>query len=168
MSQYEKKASIDVLKDRARALARPLDETADRGVSLTLFSRLRTWYGVRLEEVEGAGQLREISRVPGAPPWIAGAIYHRGEVLTLIDLPAFWGQSTRGIADMPTYLVLGHDGAHIGVLVESLAGVQEVDAPPEPYRGVERVGLAEMAQRKHQPVLVLSAARLLADPRLKA
>jgi len=162
------RVAIEVLKARAKDLARPIDESADKRFSLTLFMRQRNLYGARLGEIEGAGQLREISRVPGAPPWIAGAIYHRGEVLTLIDLPSFWGEQTRGVADMPTYVVLGHGGARIGVLVESLAGVQEVDAAPVPYRGVERVGLAEMAQKKGEPVLVLSSALLLSDPRLKS
>jgi hypothetical protein len=56
----------------------------------------------------------------------------------------------------------------IGLLVEELVGVHEVDAAIQPYRGDERVGVSEVAHWGAQPVLVLSASRLLQDGRLKS
>jgi hypothetical protein len=54
----------------------------------------------------------------------------------------------------------------VGVLVEELQGVQDVDANTTPYQGVDRSGLTEVARQRGSAILVLSAARLLQDPRL--
>jgi chemotaxis signal transduction protein len=163
---------IDVLKDRARALAQKAEVALSVGTSLTLFSRGKLagksiLYGVRTEEVEGAGRLRHLSAIPAAPSWMVGAVQHQGAVLTLVDLPAFWGQELEGIADLPTYLVITDGERRIGVLVEDLHGVLEVEGAPVLYKGPERSGLTSMARRAGEPVLVISGPALLQDTRLK-
>ena len=162
------KDAIQILKERAEAAAHVEDQVAIATVALSLFVRGKQLYGLRLGEVEGAGRLRQLSNVPGAPPWMVGAVQHRGSILTLLDLAPFWGTELKGLADLPTFIVVTDGRAQIGVLVEELLGVHEVDAAIQPYRGDERVGVSEVARWGTQPVLVLSAARLLQDGRLKA
>jgi purine-binding chemotaxis protein CheW len=159
--------AIEILKERAEALARSDQASADAAVPLTLFHRGKQLYGVRLGEVEGAGRLKQFSPVPGAPPWMVGAVQHRGAILTLLDLPPFWGLEVKGLSDLPTFLVISDGLQKVGVLVEELLGVHEVDGEVAPYRGDERAGVSEVARFSGQPVLVLSAARLFQDGRLK-
>lgn len=162
------KDAIQILKERAEAAAHVEDQVAMATVPLSLFVRGKQLYGLRLGEVEGAGRLRQLSTVPGAPPWMVGAVQHRGTIITLLDLAPFWGMELKGLADLPTFVVVGDGRAQIGVLVEELLGVHEVDAAIQPYRGDERVGISEIAHWGQQAVLVLSAARLMQDGRLKA
>jgi chemotaxis signal transduction protein len=161
------KEAIDILKQRAEALAHVDDARTTPIASLSLFLRGKQLYGVRLSEVEGAGRLRQLSTVPGAPGWMVGAVQHRGSILTLVDLAVFWGLEIRGVADLPTCGVVGDGNQRLGLLVEDLIGVQEVEATIQPYRGDERAGISEIAHFGAEPVLILSAARLMQDARLR-
>ncbi|MGQ0508216.1 MAG: chemotaxis protein CheW [Myxococcaceae bacterium] len=161
-----KRAPLDILQERAQQLAeRPAPEQQGK-VALTMFLRGGQVYGVRTLEVEGAGRLRDLSPAPGAPAWMLGAIQHRGRVLSLVDLPLFWNMETSGVADLPTYIVVSDGISQVGILVEELRGVQDVDAVTTTYQGVERSGLTEIARQAGNPILVLSAPALLQDSRL--
>jgi purine-binding chemotaxis protein CheW len=162
------KNAIQILKARAEAAAHVEETVAMATVPLSLFMRGKQLYGLRLGEVEGAGRLRQLSHVPGAPPWMVGAVQHRGSILSLLDLAPFWGVEIKGLADLPTFIVVTDGRGQIGVLVEELMGVHEVDAAIQPYRGDDRVGISEVAHWGEQAVLVLSAARLLQDGRLRS
>src|SRR5262245_56719248 len=162
------KDAIQILKERALAVAHVEDQVAVATVPLSLFIRGKQVYGLRLGEVEGAGRLRQLSHVPGAPAWMVGAVQHRGSILTLVDLAPFWNVEIKGEADLPTFVVVSDGNQRLGLLVEELLGVHEVDAAIQPYRGDERAGISEVARLGDQAVLVLSAARLMQDGRLKA
>ncbi|HEY8206851.1 MAG TPA: chemotaxis protein CheW [Myxococcaceae bacterium] len=162
------KDAIQILKERAVAAAHVEEQVAIATVPLSLFIRGKQVYGLRLGEVEGAGRLRQLSHVPGAPAWMVGAVQHRGSILTLVDLAPFWNVEIKGLADLPTFLVISDGSQRLGLLVEELLGVHEVDAAIQPYRGDERAGISEVAHLGNQAVLVLSAARLMQDARLKA
>jgi len=155
-----------ILEARARALGQR-GETAPAAVaSLTVFKLRGQLYAARAEEVEGAGQLRDLSPVPGAPGWLLGATLFRGSVLSLIDLPALWNVQAQGIRDLPSFVVLADRGRRLGVLVDQLLGNLELEGALGAYEGPPRVGLAELARRDGEPLPVLSARALLADPRL--
>ena len=162
------KDPVQILKERAAAVARVEEQVAVATVPLSLFTRGKQIYGLRLGEVDGAGRLRQLSHVPGAPPWLVGAVQYRGAILTLLDLPPFWGFELKGLADLPTFVVIDSRGQRVGLLVEELLGVHEVDAAIQPYRGDERPGISEVTYLDDQPVLVLSASRLMQDGRLRA
>jgi hypothetical protein len=103
------KDAIQILKERAEAAAHVEEQVAIATVPLSLFVRGKQHYGLRLGEVEGAGRLRQLSPVPGSPPWMMGAVQHRGSILTLLDLAPFWGVES-GPADLPTFIVAGDRG----------------------------------------------------------
>ena len=159
------RAPIDVLRERAQALARRSDGASTAGLPLSLFERGGQLFGVRLEEMAAAEQLRDLVPIPGALPWMVGAVHHRGSVLTVIDFPRLWGAEAFGISDLRTYFVLTDGRARVGVLVETLHGVTELDAAPIPYRGIDRLGITDVARHRDQTVLVLSAAVLFQDGR---
>lgn len=156
----------EILKRRAKALAENDDQALRAGHPLTLFVRGGMLLGLRVGEIAGAGTLKALTPIPGAPPWMKGAVFHRGEVLTLIDLVPFWGLELRGIADLPTFVVLSDGRSKVGVLVEDLRGVQELEEPPSPWKGAARAGVVEVARHAEGPVMVLGAGALLMDPRL--
>jgi chemotaxis signal transduction protein len=136
--------------------------------ALVLFRRDgRTW-ALPLDQVSGSGRLRELTVVPGGPDWLVGAVHESGRVLSLLDLPRFWGQPLRGATDLPLYLVMGRGVEAIGVVVEQLRGVVEsypgLALPPE-GSPPGAVGLLEAAG---ESVLVLHADQLFRDPRLRA
>jgi chemotaxis signal transduction protein len=158
--------SRELLEARARALADRIDQAPVAVASLTLFRLRGQLYGLRAEDVDGAGQLRDLSPVPGAPPWLLGATLHRGEVLSLLDLPAFWALPEQGIRDLPSFVVLAGGGRRLGLLVEQLLGNHELEGTLLPYEGPARPGLVELGRRGSEAVPIIGAAALLSDPRL--
>lgn len=161
-----KENAREVLVERARALAARSGEVVIQ-TSLVLFARGGELYGLRTGEVTGSGRLRSLSPAPGAPPWLAGVILHQGEILSLIDLPPFWNVDPRGVVDLRTFVVLTNGVRRVGVLIEELLGLREVDQAPIEYQGTERAGLADITRHEGQPVFVLSAGSLFEDHRLK-
>jgi purine-binding chemotaxis protein CheW len=158
--------SEDILKQRAQVLCLPPAPETSEGLALTLFVRHEMLLGVKVDEVAGAGNVRQLSPIPRAPAWMLGAVFHRGEVLTLIDLPAFWGLDLRRIVDLPTYVVISDGRSKVGVLAEDLRGVQEVAASVTAWRGEPRQGVCEVGRHQDRPVAIISAQALLSDPRL--
>lgn len=151
-------AKLQALTER---LAAPPPEVRTDVALLTVFSRGGLLYGVALSEVVGAARLRDLSPIPDALPWMAGVVSHQGEVITLVDLVAFWGLPRRGVADLPTYLVVTDGVRRVGLLVEGLLGVREMDGPLRLYEGVASVGVTREALFEGAPVAVLSVDSLL-------
>lgn len=160
------KSPAEQLAERAKALAlRPVEDHAPMA-EFVLMRRAGVLFGFHVNEVESSGRLRELTAVPGAEDWLRGITMHRGSVLSVVDLLVFWGELKRGVADMPSFVCLSTGGRAIGLLVEELLGLDETDARLEPWQGTERPGLEAVTQRRGERVHVISAERLLLDPRL--
>jgi purine-binding chemotaxis protein CheW len=156
----------EILEARARALAATQEAAPLAVASLTLFRLGGQLYAVRASDVDGAGQLRELSPVPGAPAWLLGATLYRGSIVSLVDLLALWGVPAAGVRDLPSFVVLAQGARRLGLLVDQLLGNLDVEGALLPYEGPEHAGLVELARHGGEPVPVLTAASLLADPRL--
>jgi purine-binding chemotaxis protein CheW len=156
----------EILEARAEALATVEPEAPGVLEALTLFRLLGQLCAVRSGEVDSAGQLRELSPVPGGPAWLVGATLHRGAVLSLVDLAALWELPAPGVRDLPSFVVVTHGGRRLGVLVDQLLGNLELEGALIPYRGPARAGLHEVACRGAEPIWVISTAALLSDDRL--
>ena len=156
-----------ILEERARALARLKGERVALE-SMVLFTRAGALFAVHASEVLGSGRLRTLSPAPGAPDWLRGAILHQGEVLTLVDLPAFWNADLPGVVDLRTYVVLSDGIQRVGLLVEELLGLRELDEAPHAPEGPTRVGIIQVTRHQGTLAEVLGARALFDDPRLKA
>jgi purine-binding chemotaxis protein CheW len=164
-----------MLEERARVLARKADTGNAAGVTLVLFVRGGVTYGIRPEEVDGAGRLKDFTPVPGAPPYLVGAVQFRSQVISLIDPAAFWGLEVSGVADLPLYLVLsakaeerGAPARRLGLAIEELEGLGEVSSRLDPYQAEPRSGATHVGRRDDKVIIVVSAADLMRDARLTA
>ncbi|MBI2158723.1 MAG: chemotaxis protein CheW, partial [Candidatus Rokubacteria bacterium] len=77
-----------ILQDRARALAKPLEEPSAQGETLDLLvlGLAGERYGIDAAHVLEVVQLPELVPVPCTPPVVLGVVNHRGRVLTVLDL----------------------------------------------------------------------------------
>lgn len=66
---------------------------------------------------------RALTRLPGAPPWVAGLLNLRGRVVTVIDLAVQRG----GAASRGPVVVVESDGRRFGLRVAKVLGVQALD-----------------------------------------
>lgn len=92
------------------------------------------WMVVRLGEtrvalpIEAVGEVMpvpELSRVPMAPPWVAGIVNVRGEVVPVVDAPLRVGGTAAGADRRLVLATVDQSGEHVGLLVDGVAGLLE-------------------------------------------
>ena len=100
-------------------------------------------YGVEVEHVQEVLRSQSITRVPLAPPAVAGLINLRGQVVTAIELRERLGRKPRPEGQEAVVIVVRLHGEAVSLLVDSIADVVDVhvrdfEAPPDTLDGAGR------------------------------
>ena len=100
-------------------------------------------YGVEVEHVQEVLRSQKLTRVPLAPPAVAGLINLRGQVVTAIELRERLGRPPRPEGTDAVVIVVRLHGEAVSLLVDSIADVVDVDAadfeaPPDTLDGQAR------------------------------
>lgn len=153
------------LHERAARLARASEAPARPHDEIRL---LEFDLGGRRHAVD-SGLVREVTaglaptRVPQAPPWAAGVVHLRGEILTVLDFGALMGGRT-GEPDDGPLVVLHKRGRTIGLVTGAIHGLRPVarsalDPVPTTAQGQRRyyLGVTE------QDALVLDVGAFFED-----
>jgi purine-binding chemotaxis protein CheW len=113
-----------VLAERARRLARPLEEP-DRAAAdeVVVIEAGGERYAFDMTSVERVQPVERVTPLPGLrPPW-AGLVTLRGEILPALDLPAYLGRPpafAAGAAPLPSAhcAIVAHGGLRVALLSE--------------------------------------------------
>ncbi len=108
----------------------PASKTGNAAKSVKQIFSIRVgscWYGVDIEKVRTVFNASAITRVPLAPPAIAGLVNVRGEVLTAIDLHAFLAVPKHG--SRKGYLLVGitHKEEDFGLIIDAAGDIIDVN-----------------------------------------
>lgn len=100
-------------------------------------------YGVEVEHVQEVLRSQSITRVPLAPPAVAGLINLRGQVVTAIELRERLGRPARPAGTEAVVIVVRLHGEAVSLLVDSIADVVDVnvrdfETPPDTLDGSAR------------------------------
>ena len=100
-------------------------------------------YGVEVEHVQEVLKSQGLTRVPLAPPAVAGLINLRGQVVTAIELRQRLGRPPRPEGTDAVVIVVRLHGEAVSLLVDSIADVVDVaagdfEAPPDTLDGSAR------------------------------
>lgn len=104
---------------------------------------------------------RALTRLPGAPAWVAGLLNLRGTVLTVVDLATRLGLPAGAT---PSVIVVEREGRALGVRVEAVESVALAgDATVEPVEEARRAGglVAGMVRLGQGTALLVDADALL-------
>jgi purine-binding chemotaxis protein CheW len=107
------------LADRARDLARPIEQSAAAESEFITFQLGRSTYAVPARDVLGVVKLTRIAPLPGATLPIVGLTSFRGTLLTLLDVRKDVGASGAN-GEMAMAVIVGTDETAVGILVESV------------------------------------------------
>src|SRR3569833_1351775 len=121
-------------------------------------------FGVEVEHVQEELRSQSITRVPLAPPAVAGLINLRGQVVTAIELRERLGRPARPEGDETVVLVVRLHGEAVSLLVDSIADVVDVnvrdfEAPPDTLDGAGRDLIRGAYQLSGQLLLALDVNR---------
>jgi purine-binding chemotaxis protein CheW len=121
-------------------------------------------FAVALESVAEVGNLPRVTRVPGAPVWLAGVANWRGRILPVLDLRDLLG----GTADRPgpsaRLVVVAIDGITLGLVVDAVEGTETlgaVDEFPAVLAGPAAGLVAGQVPREDGPIALLETAALI-------
>ena len=99
--------------------------------------------GVDVARVREVLRPHDLTRVPLAPPPIAGLINIRGEIVTAFDLREALGRPQRENDQRPMNVVVTTEHGNVSLLVDAVSDVLEVhddafEPPPSTLRGAGR------------------------------
>jgi chemotaxis signal transduction protein len=156
-----------ILRERARALARRLDEPAGSAgaLDLLLFSRSGDGFGVDVAKVLEALPAIVPTRLPGSRPGIAGVALHRARLIAVVDLGGLRHPGSVVGGPGGGIVVVEALGATFGLLADAISGVLRVAAEEvaPATSGSESWVLGTTAEL----VSVLDLESLVQDPRIR-
>jgi len=154
------------LAERAQRLAQPhVESETDEILTTVVLVRLDTErLGLPAEGMQGVYEDVSITPLMGTPPWIAGVAQVRGELMTVVHLSHWLGQSS--IAERPAVAVIADSRGPLGLLVDEVIGTYDV------RHGEVNPLLTRQAQQDERPVravtndlvAILDLERLLSHP----
>ena len=163
--------AADILAGRAKDLARETTKIAaddDTMTEVLEFSLADETYAFELTNVREVGALTDLTPLAGVPPSILGVTCVHGQIIAVLDLRKIFGMAERGLNDSGQAIILQSDQMEFAVLAEHVAGVRRI-----PLAGMQTslptltdVRAAYLDGVTQDGTVVLSAAKLLADPQL--
>lgn len=128
----------EILKKRARELARPLEEAEEHRLDLerfVIFKRGREFYGLRATLIQGVYPLldKRYSRIPGVADFIFGIANIRGKLYSLIDIARFLEQPSTSTPDKVYVIIVQVKSPpsdmtkEVGIIADNLPRLEAVD-----------------------------------------
>ena len=117
------------LRARARQFARsPVAEDGGAAVEILAFRLGDETYAVGLQQLAAVQPVRGLTPVPCAPPYVAGLLNVRGEVVTVLDLAGALELPAGGAPpDEARVLMVELPQGRVGLLVDAVLGVERLD-----------------------------------------
>lgn len=114
------------LRERARALSRSVDPAVAPGRDVLVFECGGGQYAIDAAHAREILPLPFLTPVPRAPPFVAGIIHRRGEILMLVDVPTLVGLPVTGVVDRTKVIVVGPAGREVGIVAEGVEGIRAI------------------------------------------
>jgi len=143
-------------------------------VKLVCFRLHAQEYGAAITEVKETIPVRPITRVFLTPPWLAGIINLRGDVVAVLDLAQLLGLPASTVTDDSRIIIARVGGVVAGMLVDELAELRTVQSaalrPPPPTLSAEGSALLRgvVTLEDGAAVRVLDLPALFESERLRA
>lgn len=159
-----------VLRARARALARPpeLAPAAETLLEVLEFGLAQERYAMETRYVHEVYPLKELTPLPGTPPFVLGIVNVRGRILPVLDIKRFFDLPEQGLTDLHRIIIVhGHD-LELGLLADAIVGVRSIPVgslqPSLPTLTGIRGEYLKGVTAEH--LVVLDLDRILADPKI--
>lgn len=162
-----------ILRERARALARPPGQTLARPaqedcIDVLEFRLARERYAVESRYVQEVYPLRDLTPLPGTPPFVLGLVNVRGRVLPVFDLKKLFELPEQGLTDMHRVVLIRAHDMELGLLADVAVGIRSLSRkslqPSLPTLTGIRAQYLMGVTEEH--LVVLDIGRILADPRI--
>lgn len=123
-------------------------------------------YAVDILKVQEIDNMKEITHIPNAPPYLAGAINLRGKVIPVLSLRSKFGMEKKGDNENGKIVIIDIKGVVMGIIVDSVSDVLRIPTnmiePPPQVSSRLHPGLIRGIAKLHEGlVLILDMDKLL-------
>ncbi len=160
---------LQILRDRARALARvPHEDDTASTLELLEFRLASERYAVESRWVQEVYPLRDLTPLPGTPPFVPGIVNVRGHILPVYDLKKLFDLPEQGLTDLHRIIHICGNDLELGLLADVIVSVHTVAVgslqPSLPtLTGIRAEYLKGITAER---IVVLDMERILADPKI--
>jgi purine-binding chemotaxis protein CheW len=169
-SSSSRAAITEILKIRARALARRPNDAAATGrlIDVIEFKLAGERYAIEQTYVREVVPLKELTPLPCTPPFMRGIVNVRGQIVPVIDIKRFFELPEGGIADVHMLVIVQCLGCALGLEADAVMGVRAIDPanmqPSLPtLTGIRAQYLKGVT---NEQVVILDALKILGDPKI--
>ncbi len=158
-----------ILRERARALARETaGEEPGEHIEVLEFFLSQERYALETFHIREVALLKELTPLPGTPPFVKGIMNLRGKALSVIDLKKFFDLPEKGMGDRNKIIVLSSARMEFGILADAILGIRKVG-----LKGLQPLLATLTGIRKDylkgvtgDRLVVLDAGKILEDKRI--
>ena len=120
----------EVMRERARAMARPIVEVKETGEQLVIveFRLAKERYAIEQIHVREVSRVSELTTLPGVPGFVVGIINIRGQLLCVVDVKKFFELPDEGITDLHAVIIVKVGEVELGILADVVVGVRSIPA----------------------------------------
>lgn len=174
MSDLDAFSQLTAIALRSQEVASdlPLRENAQTHWDGLGFNLLGQRFVVPMSEVGELMRLPPQTRLPGVKPFVTGIANVRGRLMAILDLAAFFGESSALATVQRRVLAVEDDDLYFGFMIDESLGMQHFpsDAYSEMVEGISEIFLPYLEGSYTIGGLVwpvLSLSKLAADPGLE-
>lgn len=158
------------LKERAKAIARPLDHVVKNPAVQTFlqFHLASEHYAIEQRYVREVYPLRDLTPVPGTPGFIRGLLNVRSRILPMIDIQRFFEMPEVGITDLHMAVIVQVDDVELGIVTDNVSRMREINLDTCQRTLPTFTGLRAQYTRgiTSDHVAILDIVAILNDPRI--
>ncbi len=83
---------------------------------------------IPLSDVHEIGRHPRITQLPNLPPWVLGVSNIRGEIISMVDIKAFFHMPSSGARRNSRFIILHNPDMKVGIIVEKIMGIFSPDS----------------------------------------
>jgi len=155
-AMIETKGSADTMKTAG----------GDELLQLVTFNLGNEDYAVAILKVQEINRMKEITRVPNAPPYVEGVINLRGKVIPVVNLRSKFGLAAKENNEQTRIMIMDIQGITMGLVVDSVSEVlripsSTVEPTPPMASDISAEFIKGIAKVDERLIILLDMDRLL-------
>ena len=161
----------DVLRERAKKSAgRKGNEKSLTGKTLSVVEFILSPESYALEEkyVSEVLFLKEITSIPGTPPFVMGVINLRGRIISIVNLKSLFNLKERGLTELNKVMILRSDTMEFGIVTDSISGNKTIalNTLSPPPLTLDSIGADYISGITPDGLILLNAIHLLSSKQI--
>ncbi|MDD4603198.1 MAG: chemotaxis protein CheW [Bacteroidales bacterium] len=137
-----RKNDQEILQERAQKISglRTEKELIEETILAVEFLLLPETYAIDSAFVSEVLPLRNLTVIPGTPPFIIGVINVRGKIISVVNFKNLFNLKEKGVSALNKIIIIKHQQMEFGILTDEITGTKQLDmnslsSPPVTLHG---------------------------------